>query len=26
VDVSSWTKGWYVLENDRGESLNFMVE
>ena len=26
VDVSSWTKGWYVLENDRGESLNFMVD
>jgi aminopeptidase N len=26
LDVSSWAKGWYVLENDRGDSLPFMVE
>ena len=26
LDVSGWAKGWYVLENDRGDSLPFMVE
>ena len=26
IEVSSWAKGWYVLENVRGESQHFMVE
>ena len=26
IDVSRWAKGWYVLENVRGESQHFMVE
>ena len=26
VDVSNWSKGWYALENIRGETAHFMVE
>jgi hypothetical protein len=26
IDVSRWAKGWYVLENVRGDSQHFMVE
>lgn len=26
LDLNGWAKGWYVLENDAGDSLPFMVE
>ena len=26
IDVSAWAKGWYVFEDDRGDSQRFMVE